>query len=201
MKTLLMLIGGLLLMTTASYAQTGPPNAAKAKAIFAGGCFWCMEHPFDELDGVLSTTSGYTGGHKDNPTYEEVSSGGTGHAEALLVEYDPAKVSYQTLLDVFWKNIDPTDAGGQFCDRGGQYRSAIFPVDEDQTLLATASRDKLSASGKLPGPVVTEITPAGAFWPAEEYHQDYYQRNPIRYKYYRFGCGRDKRLKELWGAQ
>jgi len=188
-------------MTTASYAQTGTPNAAPAKAIFAGGCFWCMEHPFDELDGVISTTSGYTGGHKDNPTYQEVSAGGTGHTEAMLVEYDPAKVSYQTLLDVFWINIDPTDAGGQFCDRGSQYRSGIFPLTEDQMLLATASRNKLMESGKLPGPVVTEITPAGPFWPAEDYHLDYYQRNPIRYKYYRFGCGRDKRLKELWGAE
>ncbi|BBD09531.1 peptide-methionine (S)-S-oxide reductase MsrA [Desulfovibrio ferrophilus] len=201
MKILLFLIGGLLAMTTTAYTQTNTPDATPARAIFAGGCFWCMEHPFDELDGVASTTPGYIGGETTNPTYQEVSSGGTGHTEAMLVEYDPAKVSYETLLTVFWKNIDPTDAGGQFCDRGSQYRSGIFPLDDEQMRLAQASKVALGETGKLPGKVVTEVTLAGPFWPAEEYHHDYYKRNPIRYKYYRFGCGRDKRLKELWGAE
>jgi len=200
MKALiLILLGGILAMTTATTAHAADTNPAPARAVFAGGCFWCMEKPFDAIEGVLSTTSGYTGGHKDHPSYEEVSSGATGHAEAMLVEYDPAKVSYEALLAVFWKNIDPTDAGGQFCDRGNQYRSGIFPVDAEQRAQAQASKAELDASGALSGPVVTEITPAGTFWPAEDYHQDYYSRNPIRYKFYRHGCGRDRRLDELWG--
>jgi len=171
----------------------------RAVAVFAGGCFWCMEPPFDHLDGVISTTSGYTGGHVKNPTYKQVSAGQTGHAEAVQVVYDPARVDYRTLLAVFWHNIDPLDAGGQFCDRGNQYRSEIFYTSEAQKELATASRRQLQEEGSLGGTVVTAITPAGEFYPAETYHQNYYQKNPLRYKYYRYGCGRDKRLEQLWG--
>jgi peptide-methionine (S)-S-oxide reductase len=158
-----------------------------------------MEPPYDAIDGVVSTTSGYIGGHVDNPSYEMVSSGGTGHTEAMQVVYDPAKVSYQQLLDVFWINIDPTDANGQFCDRGSQYRSGIFYHDEEQRKLAEASKIKLETSGRLAKPVVTEITEAPTFYAAEEYHQDYYQRHAFRYKLYRRGCGRDRVLQKLWG--
>lgn len=183
---------------------TGYGEQADAKstavAIFAGGCFWCMEHPFDKLDGVISTTSGYTGGHVKNPTYQQVSAGGTGHAEALQIEYDPRKITYERLLEVFWRNIDPTTPNRQFCDNGPQYRSAIFYLDEKQKQIAEASRLAIEKGKKLPGAIVTEITSAGPFYPAEEYHQDYYLKNPLRYKYYRFQCGRDARLKELWGA-
>jgi peptide-methionine (S)-S-oxide reductase len=170
-----------------------------AKATFAGGCFWCMEPPFDKLDGVISTTPGYTGGHKENPTYEQVSSGTTGHAEAIQVIYDPDKITYDQLLDVFWRNVDPTDGGGQFCDRGSQYRAAIFYHDDEQKRLAERSRQALTESTGFKA-IATEITAASAFYPAEEYHQDYYKKNPVRYKFYRYGCGRDKRLKELWGG-
>jgi peptide-methionine (S)-S-oxide reductase len=183
----------------ASLAGAAPLAAPLATATFAGGCFWCMEPPFDAIDGVVSTTSGYTGGTKVNPTYEEVSGGGTGHAEALKVVYDPAKVSYEKLLEVFWHNIDPTARDRQFCDHGSQYRSAIFTHDETQKRLAEESRQALERSAKLPGPIVTEIVVAGPFYPAEEYHQDYYEKNPLRYRYYRHGCGRDARLRELWG--
>jgi peptide-methionine (S)-S-oxide reductase len=170
------------------------------KATFAGGCFWCMEPPFDALDGVVSTTSGYTGGDVKNPSYEQVSMGGTGHFESVEVVYDPAKVSYEKLLDVFWHNVNPTDGGGQFCDRGPQYRTAIFYRDEEQHRLAEESKKKLDASGQLPKPVLTQILPAGPFYPAEGYHQDYYKKNPVRYKIYRLGCGRDSVLEKLWGA-
>ncbi len=170
-----------------------------AVATFAGGCFWCMEGPFDELPGVSSTTSGYTGGQRANPTYHEVSAGGTGHAEAVEVRYDPAQVSYEELLVVFWRNVDPLDAGGQFCDRGSSYRSAIFVHDAEQRRLAEESKRALEASGRFDRPIVTEIVEAGPFYPAEEYHQDYYRKNPIRYRFYRTGCGRDRRLRELWG--
>jgi len=173
------------------------PNLAKAT--FAGGCFWCMEHPYDELDGVVSTTSGYIGGHKANPTYREVSSGTTGHAEAVEVVYDPRKISYEKLLEVFWMNVDPTDAGGQFCDRGSQYRTGIFYYTDEQKRLAEASKAALAKSKPFKEPLVTEITKAATFYPAEEYHQDYYLKNPARYKFYRTGCGRDARLKALWG--
>lgn len=168
-------------------------------ATFAGGCFWCMEPPFDRLNGVVSTTSGYTGGRTRNPTYEEVSAGGTGHAEAIRVVYDPSKVGYARLLEVFWHNIDPTAKDRQFCDVGSQYRSAIFYHDENQRKLALESLRQLERTKRFREPVVTEIVAAGAFYPAEEYHQDYYRKNPIRYKYYRYSCGRDKRLGELWG--
>ncbi|NJB69111.1 peptide-methionine (S)-S-oxide reductase [Desulfobaculum xiamenense] len=171
----------------------------KAEATFAGGCFWCMEHPFDEEVGVLETISGYTGGTKERPSYAEVSSGTTGHAEAVRVVYDPDRVSYARLVDIFWHNVDPVDAGGQFCDRGSQYRSGIFYHDDEQRSIAEKSRAALDASGRLPGPVVTQIVPAGPFWPAEAYHQDYSSRNPLRYRFYRHGCGRDARLEELWG--
>jgi peptide-methionine (S)-S-oxide reductase len=179
---------------------TGARTATQyAEAIFAGGCFWCMEPPFDKIDGVISTTSGYTGGKKRNPTYEEVSSGSTGHAESIRVIYDPAKVSYQKLLEVFWHNIDPLARNRQFCDIGNQYRSAIFYHNEEQHRLAEALKAELEASGRFKEPIVTQIVPAGEFWPAEEYHQDYYKKNPVRYHYYRWRCGRDERLEELWG--
>jgi peptide-methionine (S)-S-oxide reductase len=168
-------------------------------ATFAGGCFWCMEPPYDKLDGVLSTTSGYTGGHQTDPTYKQVSAGTTGHTEAVRIVYDPQKISYQQLLDVFWKNIDPTTPDRQFCDTGSQYRSGIFYHDDNQKQAAEESLRKLKQTKPFPEPVVTEITAAGAFYPAEDYHQDYYQKNPLRYKYYRFACGRDKRLEQLWG--
>ena len=168
-------------------------------ATFAGGCFWCMEPPYDKLDGVLSTTSGYTGGHQTDPTYKQVSAGTTGHTEAVRIVYDPQKISYQQLLDVFWKNIDPTTPDRQFCDTGSQYRSGIFYHDDTQKQAAEESLRKLKQTKPFPEPVVTEITAAGAFYPAEDYHQDYYQKNPLRYKYYRFACGRDKRLEQLWG--
>jgi peptide-methionine (S)-S-oxide reductase len=173
-----------------------PPQLEKAT--FAGGCFWCMEHPFDELEGVVSVTPGYTGGHKKNPTYEEVSSGTTGHAESVQIVYDPAKVAYTKLLDVFWHNIDPTVQNRQFCDTGTQYRTAIFFHDEEQKRLAEESKRALEKSGRFKGPVYTEIVPASEFYPAEEYHQHYYKKNPIRYKFYRYNCGRDQRLKEVW---
>jgi len=180
----------------ATAAQT-PGNLAKAT--FAGGCFWCMEPPFDKLDGVVSTTSGYTDGTKKNPTYEEVSAGGTGHAESVQVVYDPSKVSYAKLLDVYWHNVDPVTANAQFCDHGTQYRTAIFYHDAEQKRLAEESKAQVQKKF-LERKVATEIVPASTFYPAEEYHQDYYQKNPIRYKFYRTGCGRDARLEELWGS-
>jgi peptide-methionine (S)-S-oxide reductase len=182
-------------------AAAAGPNDGMATAIFAGGCFWCMEPPFDELDGVASTTSGYIGGHDTDPTYAEVSSGGTGHAEAVQITYDPDVISYEQLLEVFWRNIDPLAEDRQFCDAGSQYRSAIFYLNERQQALAEASLQALEASGRFAEPVVTEVEPAGTFYPAEDYHQDYYRKNPLRYKFYRYGCGRDQRLEELWGEQ
>jgi len=176
-------------------------SSATAVATFAGGCFWCVEEAFDKVNGVISTTSGYTGGHVPNPTYEQVTTGRTGHFEAVQVVYDPNVVTYDALLDVFWRNIDPLDAGGQFCDRGDQYRSAIFYHDAEQRELAERSKRKLEESGALPGKVVTEIIPAGEFYAAEDYHQDYYRRNAVRYNFYKFTCGRPARLEELWGAK
>jgi peptide-methionine (S)-S-oxide reductase len=171
----------------------------RALATFAGGWFWCMEPPFDELDGVFSTISGYIGGQKRNPTYEQVSAGTTGHAEAVQIAYDPSVVSYERLLEVFWHNIDPLDAGGQFCDHGSQYRTAIFYHSEEQRQQAEASKLALEREHVLPGKIVTEIVAADEFYPAEDYHQDYYQKNPVRYTFYRFSCGRDRRLESLWG--
>ncbi|MEO8090585.1 MAG: peptide-methionine (S)-S-oxide reductase MsrA [Gemmatimonadales bacterium] len=176
-----------------------PPPDSLAQATFAGGCFWCMEHPFDELTGVISVTSGYTGGRTKNPTYEQVSSGGTGHAESVQVVYDPRQIGYPALLDVYWHNIDPLTPDAQFCDHGSQYRSAIFYHTEEQREQAEASKQKLAQSGRFQQPIVTEIVKATAFYPAEEYHQQYYRKNPVRYKFYRWNCGRDARLKELWG--
>ena len=198
---LVVAILGLLFTAYAEKSEERKTGSDKSLAIatFAGGCFWCMEPPYDKLDGVISTTSGYTGGRKKNPTYEEVSGGTTGHAEAVQVTYDPTKVSYQKLLEVFWKNIDPFTPNAQFCDHGSQYRSAIFYHDEEQKRLAEASKQELEKSGRFTQPIVTEIVPAGEFYPAEDYHQDYYQNNPVRYKYYRYRCGRDEALEKIWG--
>ncbi|HEV8269151.1 MAG TPA: peptide-methionine (S)-S-oxide reductase MsrA [Thermoanaerobaculia bacterium] len=184
---------------TVLQAAPAPSSPHRAKATFAGGCFWCMVPPFAKLPGVISVVSGYTGGTKKDPTYEEVSSGGTGHAESVEVLYDPSKVSYEKLLDVYWHNVDPTTPDRQFCDTGNQYRTAIFFHDDEQRKAALESKAKLEKSGKLPGPIVTEIVAATPFYRAEEYHQDYYKKNPLRYSFYRSGCGRDRRLKEIWG--
>ena len=183
----------------AAQAARAPASGKTARAVFAGGCFWCMEGPFDKLNGVISTTSGYTGGHKKDPSYQEVSSGGTGHAEAVEIVYDPAKVTYEKLLDVFWHNIDPTTKDAQFCDHGSQYRSGIFYVDDAQKAAAVASKAALDMRKPFKNAIATEITAATQFYPAEDYHQDYYLKNPVRYKFYRAGCGRDARLTELWG--
>ena len=181
-------------------AQSGKPAAqATAKATFAGGCFWCMEPPYDKLLGVISTISGYMGGKTKNPTYEQVTTGTTGHTEVVQVEYDPAKVTYAQLLEVFWRNIDPTQVNGQFCDQGSQYRTAVFYHDAEQQKLAAASKAALEKSKPFKGAIVTEVSAAGEFYRAEEYHQDFYKKNPTRYKFYRSGCGRDARLQQLWG--
>ncbi|NIQ38814.1 MAG: peptide-methionine (S)-S-oxide reductase MsrA [Proteobacteria bacterium] len=186
------------------YAGSGDSNSEVGqgmfeKATFAGGCFWCMEPPFDKLDGVISTTAGYSGGRRQNPTYEEVSSGRTGHAEAVEVTYDPSRITYQKLLDVFWRNINPTQHNGQFVDIGSQYRTAIFYHDENQRRLAVASKEALENSGRFDKKIVTEIVPATEFYRAEEYHQDFYKKNPLRYKFYRYGSGRDQFLERVWG--
>ncbi len=186
------------LVLTASWGATpSQPDQPAAKATFAGGCFWCMEPPFDKLDGVISTTSGYIGGKTSSPTYEQVSAGGTGHAEVVQVVYDPNKVSYEKLLEVFWRNIDPADAGGQFCDKGDQYRSGIFFHSAEQQRLAEQSKAALEQTKAFK--FTTGIVAATGFYAAEEYHQDYYKKNPVRYKFYRWRCGRDQRLEKLWG--
>jgi len=187
------------IIPVAAPAQAPAPPAKSVVATFSGGCFWCVEADFDKVDGVISTTSGYTGGSVANPTYQQVSAGGTGHTEAVKVAYDPAKVSYEKLLDVFWHNHDPLAKNAQFCDHGEQYRAGIFYHDEDQRRLAEASRQAVQKRFKEP--VQTEISPAGAFYVAEDYHQDFYQKNPVRYKFYRYNCGRDKRLEQLWGKK
>ncbi len=174
-------------------------TAQTKEAVFAGGCFWCLEGPFDDLPGVMETEAGYTGGQTPNPTYEQVSSGTSGHIEAMRVVYDPEQVDFGKLLDVFWRNIDPTDAGGQFCDRGPQYRSAIFFADEAEESAARASKARLEKEQGFK--IATEILPRKEFYAAEEYHQDYYKKNPLRYHFYRQGCGRDQRLKQLWDAR
>ena len=197
---LLLVLGGWSLLSLSSPSMSDVPKGNSAKATFAGGCFWCMEGPFDELDGVLSTTSGYTGGHMANPTYEQVSAGGTGHAEAVEVAYDPQRISYQELLTVYWRNVDPTTSNAQFCDHGDQYRPAIFYHNEEQRRLAEASKQEIDRTKTFNASIVTEITQATEFYPAEEYHQDFYRKNPIRYKFYRLTCGRDARLTELWGS-
>jgi peptide-methionine (S)-S-oxide reductase len=199
LKTSLSGLAAIFIIVGGFVHAAAPASGTTAKATFAGGCFWCMEPPYDELEGVISTISGYVGGTKKNPTYEEVSAGTTGHAEVVQVTYDPAKVSYEKLLDVFWRNIDPLTANAQFCDSGSQYRSAIFYHDEAQKNLAQASKKRLQSRFKEP--IVTEIVRATEFYPAEDYHQDYYKKNPVRYKIYRYGCGRDERLQTLWGSQ
>ena len=192
------MIQGLGLVVLLLLLAAAPSLAQNARATFAGGCFWCMEPPFDELDGVISTTSGYIGGKTKNPTYEQVSTGTTGHTEALQVVYDPKKISYERLLEVFWRNIDPLAADGQFCDFGSQYRSGIFYHDGNQK--SAAEKSKKTVQARFKQPVATEITAAGMFYPAEDYHQDYYKKNPVRYKLYSHGCGRAQRLEEVWGA-
>jgi peptide-methionine (S)-S-oxide reductase len=180
-------------------ARAQAPAPKTAIATFAGGCFWCMEEVYDKVPGVISTTSGYMGGAKKRPSYEEVSAGVTGHTEVVQVAYDPAKVSYEKLLEAFWRNVDPTVKDRQFCDTGSQYRTEIFVHDDAQRKAAEASKAAVTKSKPFKDPIVTPITTAGEFWPAEEYHQDYHQRNPVRYKYYKTGCGREARLKQLWG--
>ena len=197
---LLLVLGGWGLLSLSSPSMSDVPKGNSAKATFAGGCFWCMEGPFDELEGVLSTTSGYTGGHMANPTYEQVSAGVTGHAEAVEVAYDPQRISYQELLTIYWRNVDPTTPNAQFCDHGDQYRPAIFYHNEEQRRLAEASKQEIDRTKTFSASIVTEITQATEFYPAEEYHQDFYRKNPIRYKFYRLTCGRDARLTELWGS-
>lgn len=181
--------------------MTTPEKLKSGKATFAGGCFWCMEPPFEKLPGVSAVISGYTGGRKDKPSYEEVSSGSTGHVEAIEVHYDPSKITYPELLEVFWRNVDPTDAGGQFVDRGGQYSTGIFYHDEEQKRLAQESRDKLQKSGKFSKPIVTEIKPVGPFYKAEDYHQDYYKKNPLRYKFYHYNSGRGQFIDKTWSGK
>ena len=192
------LLLGVALVATAAEPAT-KTKTATATAVFAGGCFWCMVHPFDELPGVMSVTSGYTGGQKVNPTYEQVSAGDTGHVEAVQIIFDPKQIGYEKLLEVFWRNVDPLDKGGQFCDRGSTYTSAVFYQNDEQKKLAEQS--KAAIEKKLGKPVVTAIRPAATFYAAEDYHQDYYKKNPLRYKYYRYSCGRDQRLEELWGKK
>jgi peptide-methionine (S)-S-oxide reductase len=193
------LLAGLAVLPTAAQ-ESFPKTDGTAVAIFASGCFWCTESDFEKVPGVVEAVSGYIGGTDPDPTYQEVSAGGTGHVEAVRLRYDPKVVTYDELLDVYWHNVDFLDAGGQFCDRGDQYRSAIFVLDETQKQAALESKRELELSGRYDSPVVTKIVEAGTFHPAEDYHQDYYKKNPLRYKFYRYGCGRDARLAELWNG-
>ena len=203
MKRLLLLALSLFIMPALAANQTNilSPDQHNETAIFAGGCFWCMEPSFDKIDGVISTTSGYTSGHKKDPTYKEVSAGTTGHTEAIQVIFDSNKISYTELLNVFWRNIDPVAVDRQFCDRGTQYRSGIYYYDTDQEQAAKQSLQQLQQNKPFEEEITTEMVAATKFYPAEEYHQDYYIKNPLRYKYYRYSCGRDKRLSELWGEK
>ncbi|MFV0421396.1 peptide-methionine (S)-S-oxide reductase MsrA [Oleidesulfovibrio sp.] len=186
-------------LAVAGQALPESPPPGLAYATFAGGCFWCMESPYDKTEGVVETIAGYTGGHVNSPTYKQVSAGSTGHYEALRVVYDPQKVSYRKLVDIFWRNVDPYDSSGQFCDKGEQYRAAIFWHTPSQKADAEASIKDLLYTKRLTQKPATELLEAQTFWPAEEYHQDYYTKNPLRYKFYRYNCGRDARLKEVWG--
>jgi peptide-methionine (S)-S-oxide reductase len=202
-------LGGLILgliltslsATWSSMVFAQEDHEGPATAIFAGGCFWCVEADFDKVAGVLTTTSGYIGGHVDNPTYKQVSRGGTGHFEAVQITFDPAAVSYEDLLYVFWRSVDPTDAGGQFCDRGQSYETAIFTTTEEQRQEAETSKSDIEEQGLLRRPIVTQIQDAPEFFAAEDYHQDYYKKNPVRYKYYRHSCGRKKQIKRVWGDE
>ena len=199
--TLFVAIGGTAFAQGPAMAAAPAVPAGAAKAVFAGGCFWCVESDFDKVDGVLSTTSGYTGGNVANPTYEQVSGKHTGHAEAVLIVFDPKKVSYEKLVERYWHTIDPTTKDRQFCDAGNPYRTAIFAQDGEQLKVAQASKAALENTRPFKEPIVTEVVMGGPFYPAEEYHQDYYKKNPVRYNYYRLSCGRDARVKELWGDQ
>lgn len=196
-------LGGCTKVESQNASENVPMTVKKEnleKATFAGGCFWCMEHPFEDINAVVEVVSGYTGGQKKNPTYEEVSYGNTGHTEAVQISYDPDKITYEELLDLFWRQFDPTDAGGSFGDRGSQYRSAIFYHNDEQKRLAETSKEKMNQSKIFDKPIVTEITKLEIFYKAEDYHQDYYKKNPVRYKMYRFGSGRDRFLKKIWGS-
>lgn len=191
------LIAWLILANVPLVETTGA--SPSAKAYFAGGCFWCMEEAFEKVEGVVTVVSGYMGGTVANPTYEEVSAGRTGHAESVEVTYDPTRVTYQKLLDAFWHNVDPLTSNAQFCDHGTQYRSAIFYSTEEEKRLAEESKAAIEQAKKFPAPIMTQLAPAATFYPAEDYHQDYYKKNPLRYKYYKYGCGRANRLEALWG--
>ena len=190
-----------MLAVLAPHAAIAAAGDGLAVATFAGGCFWCVESDFDTVPGVVETVSGYTGGTVDNPTYKQVSEGGTGHREAVQIRYDPEQVAYERLLHIFWRSVDPTDGGGQFCDRGESYQTAIFAGNEEERRLAEASKEALEQSAVLDEPVVTPIEPAGEFYPAEDCHQDYYTKNSVRYRFYRFSCGRDSRVQQVWGKQ
>ena len=198
---LLVNLGLVAVLSFPANAEQTDADRRLEKATFAGGCFWCMEEAFEGIEGVVSVTSGYTGGRKANPDYEEVSAGGTGHAEAVEILYDPAKVSYAKLLEVFWRNIDPTTPDRQFCDGGNQYRSAIFYKDETQKRLAEESKQTVEKSKPFKESIATQLVPASTFYVAEDYHQDFYKKNPIRYKFYKYNCGRAQRLEELWGKK
>lgn len=205
-RTVLMrlLLGGLIglcLIGSAQAEEATSDSQERAQATFAGGCFWCVESDFDKVEGVISTTSGYTGGNTQNPTYRQVASETTGHYEAVRIVYDPSVVSYEELVDYFWRHIDPLDDEGQFCDKGSSYRSAIFTHNQEQKQIAQESKMELEDSDRFEQPIATEILPLKTFYDAEDYHQDYYQKNPLRYKFYRTACGRDRRVEELWGDQ
>jgi peptide-methionine (S)-S-oxide reductase len=199
------LSAGMMLISAAAGTEEQMPGKMTGKAyktaIFAGGCFWCVESDFDKIAGVISTISGYTGGMKHNPTYRQVVAGGTGHLEAVKITYDPKKVSYKRLVEYFWRTVDPTDGGGQFCDRGQSYTTAIFTATPAQKKIAAASKARLVTDKVLKRPIVTPIRDATSFYPAETYHQNYYRKNPIRYKYYRYSCGRNARIRAIWGNQ
>ena len=201
MRRFASLVAGSLLAVFAPNGALAAAGDQLAVATFAGGCFWCVESDFDAVPGVVETVSGYTGGTLADPTYKQVSEGGTGHREAVQIRYDPEQVSYERLLHIFWRSVDPTDGGGQFCDRGESYQTAIFVGNEEERHLAEASKEALEQSTVLDDPIVTPIEPAGEFYPAEGYHQDYYTKNSVRYRFYRFSCGRDSRVQQVWGKQ
>ena len=201
MSRLASFIAASMLAMTVPHTALAASDDGLATATFAGGCFWCVESDFDKVPGVVETVSGYTGGTVDNPTYKQVTKGGTGHREAVRIRYDPEQVSYERLLHIFWRSVDPTDGGGQFCDRGESYQTAIFAGNDEERRLAEASKEALEKSMVLDAPVVTPIEPAGEFYPAEDYHQDYYTKSPFRYRYYRFACGRDSTVQQVWGKE